>query len=129
MILEESIKDAIQNSLSQLSTSFSNKEVEQKMLLVIFDDSCEEILQSRFFANSSTAGPYQNIHLIFIKHTLYQREKFSVTIDKNTTHLVLLKSPRQGKQLRILGSKLDGITAKIWRIATRQVRGSLLGIY
>ena len=46
---EESIKDAIQNSLSQLSTSFSNKEVEQKMLLVIFDDSCEEMLQSRFF--------------------------------------------------------------------------------
>ena len=84
------------------------------MLLVIFDDSCEEILQSRFFVNLCTAGRHQNIHLMFIKNNLHQRGKFSVTIDKNTTLLVLLKSPRQGKQLRILGSELDGITANFF---------------
>ena len=127
---EEFIKDAIQVSLSQLSTSFSNKEFEQNMLLVIFDDSCEEILQSRFFVNLCTAGRHQNIHLIFIKHNLYQRGKFSVTIDKNTTHLVLLKSPRQAKQLRILGSELDGIAANFledcYTTSTRKPFGPLL---
>ena len=127
---EKFINYAIQVSLSQFSTSFSNKEVEQNMLLVIFDDSCEESFQSRFFVNLCTAGRHQNIHLIFIKHNLYQRGKFSVTIDKNTTHLVLLESPRQGKQLRILGSELDGITANFledcYTTSTRKPFGHLL---
>ena len=120
----------MQVSLSQLSTSFSNKEVEQHMLLVIFDDSCEEILRSRFSVNFCTAVCHQNIHLIFIKQKLYQRGKFSVTSDKNTTHLVLLKSPRQEKQLRQLVSELDGITANFledcYTASTRKPFGHLL---
>ena len=85
-MLQEFIKDAIQLSLSQLSTSLPNKEVEQNMLLVIFQDYCEEIVQSSFFVILCTAGRHQNIHLNFIKHNLCQRGKISVTIDKSTTH-------------------------------------------
>ena len=127
---EEFIKDAIQVILSQLSSSFSNKEVEQKMLMVIFEDACEEFLLNRFFVNSCTAGRHQKIHLIFLKHNLYHRGKFSVTIDKNTTYLIFLKSPRQGKQLRILGSELDGNTANFlvdcYTASTRKPFGHLL---
>ena len=48
----------------------------------------------------------------------------------NTTHLVLLKSLLQGKQLRILGSELDGITANFledcYTTSTRNPFGHLL---
>ena len=64
---EKLINDAIQVSVSQLSTFLSNEEVEQNKLLVIFDDSSEEILQSRFFVNLCTTSRHQSIHLIFIK--------------------------------------------------------------
>ena len=80
--------------------------------VLVFDDSCEEILQSRSFATLATAGRHKNLHAIFIKHNLYQQGKFSVTVDKNTTHVIITKSPRIGKQLKILGSELqcaDGV--------------------
>ena len=99
-------------------------------MLVIIDDSCEEILQSKFFVNLWTAGRLQNVHLISIKHNLHQCGKISAKIDKNTTHLVLSKSPHQGKQLRILVSELDGITANFsvncYMASTRKPYGHLL---
>ena len=69
--------------------------------LVIFDDSCEEILQL------ATAGRQKNVFVIFIKHNLYQQENFCATVDKNTTHVLLTNSPRVGKQLKILGTELE----------------------
>ena len=78
-----------------------------KKALAIFDDSCEEILQSSSFANLATAGRHRGVSVIFIKHNLYQQGKFCVTVDKNTTHLIILKSPRIGRQLRLLGSELE----------------------
>ena len=84
------------------------------MLLVIFDDSCEKILHSKFFVNLYTAGRHQKFHLIFLKHNLHRRGKFSATVDKNTTHLVLLKSPLRGKQVGLLGSEQDGFTANFF---------------
>lgn len=74
--------------------------------LLIFDDSCDKILQCEAFSDLATAGRHKNLDVIFIKHNLYQKGKFSVTIDKNTTHVVITKSPRIGKQLKILGSEL-----------------------
>lgn len=78
--------------------------------LLIFDDSCEEILQSAAFANLATSGRHKGMHVIFIKHNMYQQGKYSVTIDKNTTHIIMMKSPRVGKQLKILGQELGFVT-------------------
>ena len=75
--------------------------------MAIFDDSCEETLQSTTFANLATAGRHKGVNVIFIKHKFYQQGNYSVTVDKNTTHLIILKSPRIGRQLRLLGSKLE----------------------
>lgn len=74
--------------------------------LMIFDDVAEEILGNSDFSNLATSGRHKNISIVFIKHNLYQQGKHSVTIDKNTTHLVLMNNPRIGKQLKILGSEL-----------------------
>jgi hypothetical protein len=79
---------------------------ERYKTLMIFDDIAEEILKNDDFSNLVTAGRHKNISIIFIKHNLYQQGKHSVTIDKNTTHLVLMKNPRIGRQLKIIGGEL-----------------------
>ena len=60
-----------------------------KKTLVIFDNSCEEILQSKAFSILVTAGNHKDLSVIFIKDNLYQQENFCVTIVKNTTHILL----------------------------------------
>ena len=64
------------------------------------------------------------------KHNLYQQGKYCVTIDKNTTHFVILKTPRIGKQLKILGSEIEygGPTflLDVYRKATVRPFGHLL---
>ena len=72
-----------------------------------FDDSCDDILEFVSFANLATAGRHKSISVIFIKHNLYQQGKYCVTVDKNTTHVVILTWPRIGQQLKILGSELQ----------------------
>ena len=97
------LDDTIQELLER---SFTVNNKPQK-LLTIFDDSCDEVLQCKNFALLATAGRHKGIHVIFIKHNLYQQGRFSVTIDKSTTHILLLKTPRIGKQLQILGGELE----------------------
>lgn len=98
--------------------------------LLIFDDSCEEILQSRSFANLATSGRHKGLHVIFIKHNVYQQGKHCVTVDKNTTHLILMKSPRMGKQLKLLGGEIDGANRQFleetYKRATAERFGHLL---
>lgn len=98
----EDVVDSVRSLVEQTHHDGGKK----KKTLVIFDDLAEEILKDEKFSNLSTSGRHNNISIIFIKHNLYQQGKFSVTIDKNTTHLVLLKNPRMGKQLKILGGEL-----------------------
>lgn len=89
-------------------------------VLAIFDDSCEEILESSSFAKLATAGRHKGVSVIFIKHNLYQQGKYCVTVDKNTTHLVILKSPRISKQLKMLGSELEFADANFVQLAYQQ---------
>ena len=76
-------------------------------VLAIFDDSCDDILEIASFANLATAGRHKGVIVIFIKHNLYQQGMYCVTVDKNTTHVVISKWPRIGRQLKILGSELQ----------------------
>ena len=75
--------------------------------LAIFNDSCEEILQSSSSANLATVVRHRGVKVVFTKHNLYQQGKYCVTVDKNKTHLLILKSPRMGRQLRLLGLELE----------------------
>ena len=83
--------------------------VDKYRTLMIFDDVAEELLRNDNFSNLATSGRHKNISVIFIKHNLYQQGKHSVTIDKNTTHLILMKNPRVGRQLKILGTELGNM--------------------
>ena len=75
--------------------------------LLVFDDSCEEIFNDKEFVKLATAGRHRNIHVIYIKHNLYQQSRWPRTIDLNTTHLILFKSPRDVQQVDYLRKQLN----------------------
>ena len=41
--------------------------------LLIFDDSCEEICNSKAFVDIATAGGHRGLSTIYIKHNLFTR--------------------------------------------------------
>ena len=62
--------------------------------MIVFDDTCEEIFNEKDFVKLATAGPHKNVHVIYVKHYLFQQSKQSRTIDLSTTHLILLNTSR-----------------------------------
>ena len=96
--------------------------------LLIFDDSCEEIFNDKAFVKLATAGRHKNINVIYVKHNLYQQRKWSRTIDLNTTHIILFKSPRDVQQVAFLGKQLNltHFLKNFYEIATRETFGHLL---
>ena len=77
-----------------------------KQCLLIFDDSCEEIFNDKEFVKIATSGRHRKLHVIYVKHNLFQQSKWSRTSDLNTTHIVLFKSPRDINQIDYLGKQL-----------------------
>lgn len=75
--------------------------------LLIFDDSCEEIYDDKRFAKIATSGRHRKLHVIFVKHNLFHQSKNSRTIDLNTTHVILFKSPRDVNQIVYFGKQLN----------------------
>ena len=96
--------------------------------LLIFDHSCEEIFNDKEFVKLATAGRHKNINVIYVKHNLYQQSKWSRTIDLNTTHIILFKSPRDVQQVEFLGKQLNltHFLKNCYEIATRETFGHLL---
>ena len=43
--------------------------------LLTFDDSCEEICNSKAFVDIATAGRHQGLSTIYIKHNLFHQSK------------------------------------------------------
>ena len=122
--------DIVQGVVDRNAQNVSMSDQNVQQILFIFDDSCDEILQCPEFADLATAGRHRGIHVIFVKHNIYHQGKYSVTVDKNTTHTILMKSPRIGKQLKILGSEIDGASATFltdcYKKATQHRYGHLL---
>ena len=75
--------------------------------LLIFDDSCEEIYDNKRFVKIAVSGRHRNLHVIYVKHNLFQQSKHSKTIDLNTTHILLFKSTRDINQIAYLGTQLN----------------------
>ena len=67
--------------------------------MIVFDDTCEEIFNEKDFVKLATAGRHKIVHVIYVKHNLFQQSKQSRTIDLNITHLILFKSPRDIRQI------------------------------
>ena len=75
--------------------------------LLVFDDSCEEIYQEKEFVKLAVSGRHKKVNCIFVKHNLFHQSEWSRTIDLNTTHIILFKSPRDVQQIDVFGRQLN----------------------
>ena len=62
--------------------------------LLTFDDSCEEICNSKAFVDIATAWRHQGVSTIYIKHNLFHQSKLGRDVELQNTHVVFFKSPR-----------------------------------
>ena len=74
--------------------------------LLIFDDSCEEISNSKQFVKISAAGRHRGLNTIYIKHNLFHQRKLGRDVELQNTHIVLFKSPRDILQINTLSQQL-----------------------
>ena len=71
--------------------------------LLIFDDSCEEICNSKAFVDIATAGTHRALSTIYIKHNLFHLGR---DVELQNTHNFLFKSPGDAMQVTTLGAQL-----------------------
>lgn len=96
--------------------------------LLIFDDSCEEISNSKQFVKIATAGRHRGLSTIYIKHNLFHQSKLGRDVELQNTHIVLFKSPRDVLQINTLSQQLGlGTQLRDWyKEATSVPYGHLL---
>ena len=74
--------------------------------LLIFDDSCEEICNSKAFVDIATAGRHRGLSTIYIKHNLFHQSKLGRDVELQNTHIVLFKSTRDVMQVTTFSTQL-----------------------
>ena len=120
----------MERNLNIYFTKFSGFEFISQLenCLLVFDDSCEEIFNDKEFSKLATAGRHKKISVIHVKHNLFQQSKWSRTIDLNTTHIILFKSPRDIQQISYIGKQLNNTNflKDSYDLATKQPFGHLL---
>ena len=96
--------------------------------LLIFDDSCEEVCNSKAFVDIATAGRHRGLSTIYLKHNLFHQSKLGRDVELQNTHIVLFKSPRDVMQVTTLSTQL-GLGSELvdwYRDATSVLFGHLL---
>lgn len=97
--------------------------------LLIFDDSCTEIFNSKEFQKIATSGRHRNLSVIYVKHNLFHKSTLGRDIELQNTHIALFKSPRDVQQISRLGQQL-GLSKeefiKWYSDATSKLYGHLL---
>ena len=96
--------------------------------LLIFDDSCAELWNSKELVDIATAGRHGGFSTINIKHNLFHRSKLGRDVELQNTHVVLFKSPRDVHQVTTLSVLLGLGSALVdcYRDATSVPKGHLL---
>ena len=74
--------------------------------LLIFDESYEEICNSKAFVDIATAGTHRGLTTIYIKHNLFQQSKLGRDVELQNTHIVLFKSFRDVMPVTTLNTQL-----------------------
>ena len=70
--------------------------------LLVIDDLYQQACEAEYFLNLVIVGRHRKIHLITLKHNLFQQSKHSKTI----TQSILFKSPRDLEQIAVLGRQM-----------------------
>ena len=87
-------------------TAVDKSEAEKLKTLVVFDDLYQDACEDGAFLNLVVAGRRRNIHLMTLRHNIYEPLKNSKTIDLNVTQMILFKSPRDVEQVGVLSRQL-----------------------
>ena len=77
--------------------------------LVVIDDLYQDSCEDATFLNLVVAGRHRDIHLMPLRHNLYQSAKNSKTIDLSVTQMILFKNDRDVEQFGVLGRQLGDI--------------------
>ena len=96
--------------------------------LLIFDDSCEEICNSKAFVDIATTGRHRGLSTIYIKHNLFHQSNLGRDVELQNTHIAHFKSPRDVMQVTTLRTQL-GLGSELvdwYRDATSVPFGHLL---
>ena len=96
--------------------------------LLFFDDSCEEICNSKAFVVIATTGRHRCLSTIYIRHNLFHPSKLGRDVELQNTHIVLFKSPRDVLQIITLSTQL-GLGSELfdwYRDATSLLFGHLM---
>ena len=59
--------------------------------ILICDDSCEGIFNDKELVKIATSGRHREIHVIYVKHNLFNQIKCSWTIYLITTHIFFVQ--------------------------------------
>ena len=71
-----------------------------------FDDSCEEICNSKAFVDIAIAGRHRGLSTIYIRHNLFHQSKLGKDVELQNTHIVPFKSPRDVMQVTTVSTQL-----------------------
>ena len=96
--------------------------------LLIFDNSCEEICNSKAFVDNASAGRHRGLSTIYIKHNRFHQSKLGRNLELQNTHIIPFKSPRDVMQVTTLYTHL-GLSSELldwYRDATFVPFGHLL---
>ena len=74
--------------------------------LLIFEDSCEEICNSKAFFDIANAERHRGLGTIYIKHNLFHQSKVGRDVELQNTHILPFKSPRDVMQVTTLSTQL-----------------------
>ena len=96
--------------------------------VLIFDDSSEEICNSKAFVDIATAGRKWSLSTTYIKHKLFHQSRLRRDAELQNTHFVLFKSPRDVMQVTTLSTQsgLDSELVDWYRDTTFVPSGHLL---
>ena len=96
--------------------------------LLVFDDSCEKICNSKAFVDIATTGRHQGLSTVYNRHNVFHQSKLGRDVELQNTHIVLFKSPRDVGQITTLSRQL-GLGSELvdwYRDATSVPLGHLL---
>ena len=112
-----------------VDSSFLDKvTASNKPTLLIFDDVYQNVSDTKEFLDLAISGRHQNLHLLVLKHNLYQQSKHSKTIGLNVRQMLLLRNPRDNNQIDCLGRQLGWreLLLNSYKRATQDQFGHLL---
>ena len=102
-----------------------------KQRTLVIENLYDEAAQSKELLYLVIAGRHKKVHLMVLRHNLFQQCKHSKTINLNVTQMILFNSPRDLEQIGNLGRQLGerSTLLKAYERAMQEPIGHLMMIW